>query len=52
MYVGEDLSMEVDIPFMTAIKGGEHTVRVRRMEACGTCTGRYCCMYVLYVLYM
>lgn len=36
---GDDLQVEVEIPFMTAIFGGQEKVRVRRLEECGTCTG-------------
>lgn len=36
---GDDLQVEVEIPFMTAVFGGQEKVRVRRLEECGTCTG-------------
>jgi len=36
---GDDLQVEVEIPFMTGIFGGEEKVRVRRLDNCGTCTG-------------
>jgi len=36
---GDDLQVEVEIPFMTGIFGGQEKVRVRRLEECGTCTG-------------
>jgi molecular chaperone DnaJ len=36
---GEDLEIEVEIPFMTSIFGGKETVKVRRLENCKTCTG-------------
>eukprot|EP01038_Epipyxis_sp_PR26KG_P008911 gene8911-12019_t len=36
---GEDLQVEVEIPFMTAIFGGQEKIRVRRLEECGVCTG-------------
>eukprot|EP01039_Chlorochromonas_danica_P002452 gene2452-2687_t len=36
---GDDLQVEVEIPFMTAIFGGQERIKVRRLEECGTCTG-------------
>lgn len=36
---GDDLQVQVEIPFMTAIFGGQEKVKVRRLENCGTCTG-------------
>ena len=36
---GEDLQVEVEIPFMSVVKGSQEKVRVRRLEQCGTCTG-------------
>jgi molecular chaperone DnaJ len=36
---GDDLQVEVEIPFMTAIFGGQEKVKVRRLEECGTCGG-------------
>lgn len=36
---GDDLQVEAEIPFMTAIFGGQEKVRVRRLEECATCTG-------------
>lgn len=36
---GEDIQVEQEIPFMTAIFGGNEVMRVRRLEECGTCTG-------------
>mmetsp|Transcript_37232 Transcript_37232/g.37917 ORF Transcript_37232/g.37917 Transcript_37232/m.37917 type:complete len:464 (-) Transcript_37232:181-1572(-) len=36
---GDDLQVEVEIPFMTGVFGGQEKVRVRRLENCGTCTG-------------
>lgn len=36
---GEDVEVELEIPFMTSIFGGRETVRVRRMEECKTCSG-------------
>ena len=36
---GDDLQVDVEVPFMTAIFGGQEKVRVRRLEECGTCTG-------------
>lgn len=36
---GDDLQVEVEIPFMTSIFGGQEKVRVRRLEECGTCNG-------------
>lgn len=34
---GDDLEMEIEIPFMTSIFGGREVVRARRMEECRTC---------------
>jgi molecular chaperone DnaJ len=36
---GDDLQVQVEIPFMTSIFGGQEKVKVRRLENCGTCTG-------------
>eukprot|EP01041_Mallomonas_annulata_P004567 gene4567-9077_t len=36
---GDDLQVEVEIPFMTGVFGGQEKVRVRRLENCVTCTG-------------
>ena len=36
---GDDMQVEVEIPFMTSIFGGKENIRVRRLEECGTCTG-------------
>jgi len=36
---GDDLQIDVEIPFMTGVFGGQEKVRVRRLEECGTCTG-------------
>eukprot|EP00595_Chromulina_sp_UTEXLB2642_P002016 CAMPEP_0196762172 /NCGR_PEP_ID=MMETSP1095-20130614/1546_1 /TAXON_ID=96789 ORGANISM="Chromulina nebulosa, Strain UTEXLB2642" /NCGR_SAMPLE_ID=MMETSP1095 /ASSEMBLY_ACC=CAM_ASM_000446 /LENGTH=407 /DNA_ID=CAMNT_0042112601 /DNA_START=156 /DNA_END=1379 /DNA_ORIENTATION=- len=36
---GDDIQIEVEIPFMTAIFGGQEKIRVRRLEECGTCNG-------------
>ena len=36
---GDDLQVDIEVPFMTAIFGGQEKVRVRRLEECGTCTG-------------
>ena len=36
---GDDLQVEVEIPFMTSIFGGQEKIRVRRLEECKTCTG-------------
>lgn len=36
---GEDMQVEVEIPFMTAIFGGSEKIKIRRLEECGTCTG-------------
>lgn len=36
---GDDLQLEVEVPFMTAVFGGQEKVRVRRLEECLTCTG-------------
>jgi len=36
---GEDIQVEVEIPFMSAIFGGQEKIRVRRMEECGICSG-------------
>jgi len=36
---GDDLNIEVEIPFMTGVFGGQEKFRVRRLENCGTCSG-------------
>jgi len=36
---GDDMQVEVEIPFMTSIFGGKENIRVRRLEECGTCSG-------------
>lgn len=36
---GDDVQVEVQVPFMTALFGGQQQVRVRRQEECSTCTG-------------
>jgi len=36
---GEDMQVEVEIPFMTGLFGGSEKIKIRRMEECGTCTG-------------
>ena len=36
---GDDMQVEVEIPFMTSIFGGSEKIKIRRMEECGTCTG-------------
>jgi molecular chaperone DnaJ len=38
-WLGDDISIDVEVPFMTSIFGGQEVVRVRRAEACGTCSG-------------
>lgn len=37
---GPDVRRRIDVPFMTAIQGGEHVVSIRRQEGCGACGGR------------
>ena len=37
--LGEDMSVELEIPFMTAVFGGAEKIKIRRLEECGTCTG-------------
>jgi molecular chaperone DnaJ len=36
---GDDLQIDIEVPFMTAVFGGQEKIRVRRLEECGTCTG-------------
>ena len=36
---GDDLQIEVEVPFMTAVFGGQEKIRIRRLEECTTCTG-------------
>lgn len=36
---GDDLQIDIEVPFMTAVFGGQEKIRVRRMEECNTCTG-------------
>jgi molecular chaperone DnaJ len=36
---GEDMQVEVMIPFMTSLFGGSEKIKIRRLEECGTCTG-------------
>ncbi len=36
---GDDLQVDIEIPFMTGIFGGQEKVKVRRLEECGTCSG-------------
>ena len=36
---GDDLQIDIEVPFMTAVFGGQEKIRVRRMEECGTCSG-------------
>ena len=36
---GDDMQVDVEIPFMTAIFGGSEKIKIRRLEECGTCTG-------------
>ena len=36
---GDDLQVEVEVPFMSAVNGSQEKVRIRRLEECGTCTG-------------
>merc|ERR1711871_778329 len=36
---GDDLQVEVEIPFMTSVFGGQEKIRVRRLEECKTCSG-------------
>ena len=36
---GDDIQVEVEVPFMTGVFGGQEKLRVRRMEECGTCAG-------------
>ena len=36
---GDDLQVEIEVPFMTAVFGGQEKIRVRRLEECVTCTG-------------
>ena len=36
---GDDIQVDVEISFMTALFGGQEKIRVRRLEECGTCTG-------------
>ena len=37
--LGDDLQVEIEIPFMTSVFGGQEKIRVRRLEECGTCSG-------------
>ena len=37
--LGEDMQVEVEIPFMTALFGGSEKIKIRRLEECGTCSG-------------
>lgn len=36
---GDDVEVEVELPFMTSLFGGRETVRVRRLEECRNCSG-------------
>ena len=36
---GDDLQVEVEVPFMSAVSGSQEKIRIRRLEECGTCTG-------------
>lgn len=36
---GDDLQIDIEVPFMTAVFGGQEKIRVRRLEECGTCSG-------------
>jgi molecular chaperone DnaJ len=36
---GDDLQVEVEVPFMTAVTGGQEKIRIRRLEECASCTG-------------
>lgn len=36
---GDDLQIEVEVPFMTAVFGGQEKIRVRRLEECVPCAG-------------
>ncbi|MEK7862650.1 MAG: J domain-containing protein [Chloroflexota bacterium] len=36
---GADLRMEIEIDILDAVKGGERTIRVPRLETCERCTG-------------
>ena len=36
---GDDLQVEVEVPFMSVVTGSQEKVRIRRLEECGTCTG-------------
>lgn len=36
---GDDLRLDVDIPFEKAVFGGEHKIRFSHLETCGTCDG-------------
>jgi len=39
--VGSDLRLDLDVSFKTSVLGGEKLVRMRHMEACGTCYGNW-----------
>lgn len=36
---GDNLQVQVEIPFMTGVFGGQEKIRVRRLEECNTCNG-------------
>jgi molecular chaperone DnaJ len=36
---GDDLQVEVEVPFTAAVGGSQEKIRIRRMEECGICTG-------------
>lgn len=36
---GDDLRFDLEIPFQTAVFGGEEKVRIRHLEKCDTCNG-------------
>ena len=36
---GDDLRLDVEIPFQKAVFGGEHKLRFSHLESCGTCSG-------------
>lgn len=38
-FVGEDITQQLQVPFMTALFGGTERVRVRRLEQCAACLG-------------
>jgi len=36
---GDDLRLDLEIDFMTAVFGGEEKIRISHLETCDTCTG-------------